>query len=111
MATIRARKRADGSMSYTAQIRLKKNGQQVHTESMTFSRKKAAEAWAKRRETELAEPGAIQRARHKGVQLSDIIDKYLEEVGRARLNRPGFPRHFPSSGNSAFQNLLALMEN
>lgn len=84
MATIRARKRADGSMSYTAQIRLKKNGQQVHTESMTFSRKKAAEAWAKRRETELAEPGAIQRARHKGVQLSDIIDKYLEEVGRAR---------------------------
>ena len=40
MATIRARKRADGSMSYTAQIRLKKNGQQVHTESMTFSRKK-----------------------------------------------------------------------
>ncbi|SDI88583.1 MFS transporter, putative metabolite transport protein [Pseudomonas flavescens] len=24
------------------------------------------------------------------------------------VNRPGFPRHFPSSGNSAFQNPLAI---
>lgn len=57
MATIRPRKRADGTISYTAQIRIKKDGVQVYTESQTFARKKAAEAWVKRRETELSEPG------------------------------------------------------
>ncbi|WP_313514819.1 hypothetical protein [Pseudomonas sp.] len=29
-------------------------------------------------------------------------------TGLFNLNRPGFPRHFPSSGNSAFQNPLAI---
>lgn len=58
MATIGPRKKADGSMSYMAQIRIKKNGVQVYTESQTFARQKAVEAWAKRRETELSEPGA-----------------------------------------------------
>jgi hypothetical protein len=44
MATIRARKRADGSASYTAQIRIKRDGVQVYQESQTFARSKAAEA-------------------------------------------------------------------
>lgn len=61
-AAIRARKRADGTVSYTVQIRIKKNGKQVYTESQTFVRRKAAQAWAKRRETELSEPGANERA-------------------------------------------------
>lgn len=43
-ATIRARKKADGTVSYTAQIRIKKNGAQVYQESQTFVRRKAAEA-------------------------------------------------------------------
>lgn len=84
MATIRARKRADGTTGYTAQIRIKKNGAQVYTESQTFERKKAAEAWAKRRETELGEPGAVERARKSGDLLKDVIDRYLEEVGQAQ---------------------------
>jgi hypothetical protein len=83
MATIRSRKRADGTISYTVQIRIKKDGVQVYTESQTFARRKAAEAWAKRRETELSEPGAIERAHQGGVLLKDIIDKYLDEVGQA----------------------------
>ncbi|MGB4072759.1 tyrosine-type recombinase/integrase [Pseudomonas sp.] len=84
MATIRPRKRADGTISYTAQIRIKKDGVQVYTESQTFARKKAAEAWVKRRETELSEPGAIERAKRGGVLLRDVIDKYLAEVGQAQ---------------------------
>ena len=84
MATIRARKKSDGSVSYTAQIRIKKNGVQVYTESMTFERKKAAEVWAKRRETELNEPGALDRANRGGVTVADIIHQYLDEVGKAR---------------------------
>lgn len=83
MAAIRARKRADGTVSYTVQIRIKKNGKQVYTESQTFARRKAAEAWAKRRETELTEPGAVDRALRGGVLLKDIIEKYLREAGQA----------------------------
>lgn len=83
MATIRPRKKADGSISYTAQIRIKKDGPQVYTESQTFVRKKAAEAWAKRRETELSEPAAIERALKGAVLLKDIIAKYLGEVAQA----------------------------
>ncbi|BBH47205.1 hypothetical protein KU43P_36820 [Pseudomonas sp. KU43P] len=59
MATIRARKKADGTVSYTVQIRLKKKGVLVYQYSRTFACKQAAQGWAKRRETELADPGAI----------------------------------------------------
>jgi len=44
MATIRARKRTDGSTSYTAQIRLIREGAQVYQESQTFARKQATQA-------------------------------------------------------------------
>lgn len=66
MATIRARRNADGTVMYTAQIRIKRGGAQVYQESASFSRKKAAEAWALRREAELAEPGGLERATKKG---------------------------------------------
>jgi integrase len=84
MATIRARKLADGSVSYTAQIRIKRDGVQVYQESQTFARKQAAQAWARKRESELDEPGAIERASRKGVTLKDMIDRYLMEVEKAR---------------------------
>ena len=84
MATIRARKLADGSVSYTAQIRIKRDGVQVYQESQTFARKQVAQAWARKRESELDEPGAIERAHRKGVTLKDMIDQYLIEVEKAR---------------------------
>ncbi|WP_439889362.1 tyrosine-type recombinase/integrase [Pseudomonas sp. MBLB4123] len=84
MATIRARKSADGSLRYTAQIRIKKNGMQVYQESQTFARKQAAQAWAKRREAELDEPGAIERASRSGTTVASMIETYLEEYGKAR---------------------------
>jgi hypothetical protein len=43
MATIRARKKADGTVSYTVQIRLKKKGVIVYQEAQTFARKQAAQ--------------------------------------------------------------------
>ncbi|UVL17675.1 site-specific integrase [Pseudomonas sp. B21-044] len=84
MATIRARKKADGAVSYTVQIRLKKKGVLVYQECQTFARKQAAQAWAKRRETELAEPGAIDRANRGGHTVKDMIDRYLVEAEKAR---------------------------
>lgn len=84
MATIRSRKSADGSLRYTVQIRIKKNGLQVYQESQTFARKQAAQAWAKRRETELSEPGAIERAKRSGTTIAFMIERYLEEYAKAR---------------------------
>ncbi|MBD8682842.1 site-specific integrase [Pseudomonas sp. CFBP 13719] len=84
MATIRKRFRADGSASYTVQIRLAREGQQVYQESQTFARKQAAQVWARRREAELDEPGAIARLSRTGVSVKDMIDRYLVEVEKAR---------------------------
>lgn len=84
MATIRARKRTDGSVSYTAQIRLFRDGAQVYQESQTFARKQAAQAWVRRREAELDQPGAIERANRKGVTVQDMIKQYLDEMEKVR---------------------------
>jgi integrase len=84
MATIRARKKADGTTSYTVQIRINRDKQLVYQESQTFARKQTAQAWAKRRETELAEPGAIERANRTGHALKDMIARYMVELEKAQ---------------------------
>lgn len=50
MATIRSRKVRDGSTRYTAQIRITMDGQK-HSEAKTFTTKKAAQAWARKKES------------------------------------------------------------
>ena len=72
MAAIRARKLADGTVSYTAQVRIKRDGVQVYQESQTFARKEAAQAWARKRETALDESGAIERASRKGATVKEM---------------------------------------
>lgn len=84
MATIRARKRTDGSISYTAQIRLFRDGVQVYQESQTFARKQAAQAWVRKREVELDQPGAIERANRIGATVKEMIERYLLEMAKAR---------------------------
>lgn len=82
MGTIVARRRKDGSIGYTAQIIRKQNGKTVHREAKTFDRKQAAVAWAKRRETELADPRQLKRASAPKSTLSDAIDHYMENSKR-----------------------------
>lgn len=84
MGTITTRKRQDGTSAFTAQIRIVKAGAAVYQESQTFDRKQVAQAWVKRRETELAEPGAIDRANRKGVTVKSMIERYLDEYERIR---------------------------
>jgi integrase len=79
MGTITSRKRKDNSIAYTAQIRINRDGKTVYQESQTFDRKQIAQAWIKRRETELAAPGAIERANRKGATIKEMIDRYLDE--------------------------------
>ncbi|NNU70395.1 site-specific integrase [Rhizobium sp. WYCCWR 11152] len=88
MGTIAERRRKDGSKSYTAQIRIKRDGKLAHTEAQTFDRKPAASAWLKKRETELSQPGALDRIKVDDKTLSDAIDQYLlesrKDIGRTK---------------------------
>lgn len=84
MGTITQRKRKDGTSAFTAQIRIMRQGKAVYQESQTFDRKTTAQTWLKRRETELSEPGAIERANRKGVTVKEMIGQYLEEYGKLR---------------------------
>jgi integrase len=83
MGTIITRKRNDGSTGYTAQILLKKSGKIIHREAKTFDREQAAKAWLKRRETELSEPGAIDRAKVPEKSLANAIERYIAESRKA----------------------------
>ena len=84
MGTITERKRKNGKSSYTAQIRIKRQGSVVYQESQTFERKQAAGAWLKKREGELAQPGALDKAVRNGVTVREMILRYLEEFERVR---------------------------
>jgi integrase len=77
MGSIVSRKRKDGTFGHTAQIRLKDGGKVIFTESQTFDRKPTAQAWLKKRETELAAPGAL--AKPADPLLKDVIDTYNRE--------------------------------
>ena len=85
MGTITSRKRADGSTGHTAQIRIKRGGIVVHTEAQTFERKQAAEAWLRRREADLAAPGALDALLNPRPDplLRVAVGKYLEESRKA----------------------------
>tara|TARA_B100001059_G_C17823953_1_gene580150 strand:- start:2016 stop:3146 length:1131 start_codon:yes stop_codon:yes gene_type:complete len=84
MGTITARKKKNGSSSFTAQIRIKRKGNVVYQESQTFDRKPAANAWLKRREVELAQRGALDRAMRVGASVREMITRYLDEFERVR---------------------------
>ena len=75
MGTITPRKRQDGIIGYTEQIRLKRGGKIIRTEAQTFDRKPAAAAWLKKREGELAQPGALDRLAADDPPLADVIDR------------------------------------
>jgi len=77
MGTITARKRADGTTSYTAQIRIKRDGKVIHSEAQTFSRKVLAEEWKRRRESELEAVRASGKPLVKGVTLETLIGDYV----------------------------------
>jgi integrase len=83
MGTIVQRKRNDGSTGYMAQVRVKQKGKVVHAETKTFDRKQAASAWIARRETELREPGALERIKAVDPTLGEVIDRYIDESKRA----------------------------
>jgi hypothetical protein len=88
MGTIVQRRRNEGSVGYMSQVRVKQKGKVIHAETKTFDRKQAASAWVARRETELHEPGAIDRLKAVDPTLAQVIDRYIDEskkkIGRTK---------------------------
>lgn len=92
MATIRARKRSDGSVGYYAEIRIKKKGEIIHRESRTFDKKRHAQEWARGREAELDDPKALLRVQHRGITVGQVLTWYRDDYdgvskfGRSKLS-------------------------
>lgn len=80
MGSITARKKADGSASYKAQIRLKEKGVIVHSETETFTRKALAQAWIKRREAELQGARATGALKAAKVTVGELLDDYVRQA-------------------------------
>lgn len=78
MGTIVSRRRKDGSLGYTAQIRVKRDGKLVHSEAATFDRRQLATEWLRRREAELD----VQRARGEPLGRAPTLGELLEWYGR-----------------------------
>lgn len=83
MATITERKKMDGTISYTAQIRLKRGGKIVYQQSETFNRRALARAWADRREAELQRPGALEQIAPQ-ITIAELIHKTVEHLETIR---------------------------
>ena len=89
MGTISARPRKDGTMGYTAQIKIKRGGRVIFSLAQTFDRKVATKAWMARREQELARPGGLDAMLRPSGTVEDAIARYVEEtrkaIGRTKL--------------------------
>src|SRR5262249_53401044 len=79
MATIRARKQADGATRYTAIVRLRKGTTVIHQECRTFAHRTAAASWARHREVELENPAALAKAQSGSPTLAGLIRWYIDE--------------------------------
>lgn len=77
---IRENVRADGSRTYTAQLRIKRGGKVVFSEARNFERKAPAESWLAIRRHEMSQPGALEKADKRKGTLADAIDLYTADV-------------------------------
>src|SRR5579862_8598914 len=78
MATIRARRQANGLTRYTAIIRLRKGTAVIHSEAKTFAHRAAAVTWARHREVQLEDPAALVRAQDGIQSLARVIRWYID---------------------------------
>ncbi|PBS11370.1 integrase [Lysobacteraceae bacterium NML93-0792] len=76
MGTIVSRRRKDGSLGYTAQIRIHRQGKCIHSESETFDRRQLATEWMRRREAELDQQRARGEPLGKGSTVAELLDWY-----------------------------------
>lgn len=78
MATIKVRKRANGSIRYTAIVRIRQGTTVVHRESRTFTHRSAAQSWARHREVALENPVELTRQKQSTPTLAELIRWYID---------------------------------
>lgn len=78
MATIRARRQANGRIRYTAIVRIRQGKVVLHQEKKTFAHRAAAASWAKAREVALEDPSSPLRQNNKPRTLASIIRWYID---------------------------------
>lgn len=76
MASIRERKTAEGNSYFTVQVRLKGHPPQT----ATFTRRTDAKKWAAATESAIREGRHFKTAEAKKHTLSDLIDRYIQDV-------------------------------
>lgn len=80
MGTIVSRRRKDGSLGYTAQIRIHRQGKCIHSESETFDRRQLATEWMRRREAELDQQRARGEPIGKAATLTELLEWYGKDI-------------------------------
>lgn len=94
MGTITQRKRADGSISFRAQVRVRQGNEYLHGESKTFTRRALAQEWIRRREFEIEKATASGEPIKGHVTLKQILEDYVSDAkgivawGRSRWAMP-----------------------
>jgi integrase len=78
MATSKVRRRANGSIRYTAIVRVRKGTTVVHRESRTFTPRSAAQSWARHREVALEDPVELTRHKQSTPTLAELIRWYID---------------------------------
>jgi integrase len=115
MATIRARKQADGTMRYRAVVRFRKGSTVLHQESRTFAHRGAAVTWAKHREVALDDPAAFVRAQAGAPSLAELIRWYIEsfqEISkwqRSKQTHLEFLARHPVGKNNVYELTSAML--
>ena len=84
MATIQKRRGKSGNTTYQAKIRRKLKGVIIHQESKTFDKKKNAELWIRNREAALDDPNELNRIKHTGITVGQVLKVYQEEFSAVR---------------------------
>lgn len=85
MGTITSRRNKSGELRHTAQIRVKRDGQLIHSESQTFGSIALAKEWQRRRQAELDGQRARGEPVGKRMTIGEMVAWY---EGRERQEEP-----------------------
>lgn len=118
MPAIKARKQANGSIRYTAVVRIRRQGKVLHQEAKPFAHRSAAERWGKHREVALENPTALARAQQPSTKLSKLIRWHIdsfEKISKWQRSKQAqllfLEKHPIGDTDAVFLNSAALVDH
>lgn len=113
MASVQYRER-NGVGRWVVQIRIKRQGRVVYSQSRSFTKEALARAWADKREVELRVPGALDRVQHSGATVRQVLEWYeadysgATKFGRSKLSHIRFLMGYEPLASSVAANLTSV---